>query len=572
MQSIAGRDAKSRASPIPWYAVLSFALIGIAAIVVLLTDGDTRAIAASVAVFAGTVSAGTVFVRRSRMLAPREQRAWTFVGRGLIIAAAGIVAVALWGAIAGDIPTFGVTDVFFVSGYGVIIFGIAILPHTAGTGLQRARVGLDATIGAISVGALAWVFIIDPIVIGLESAPLEARVFGVLYPLVDVGALIAIIIVTIRRSSLQFDFRMLILGAALAFQMIGDVSLLVSGNRTSLEDAEPLFVAYLVACALFLFTALNVDRMPAPRAHADRVAPAWAMVVPYVAATVMVLGLMHRLWDGSVDMDDRILLVSTVLVVVLVILRQAFSIRANRVLVEQQRSDLVSSISHELRTPLTAMVGFISILEDDQDLSRSERSEMIGVVADQAEYLAGIVEDLLTFTQGGEDHIDLDVAERSIPALIESAVLATSIDRKRVDVEVTPTLTALVDGSRIQQILVNLLSNAERYGGDQCLVVATATGSGLRIEVHDDGPGVPKKHELAIWERFERGANRYNAGTPGSGIGLAMVKSLAEAHGGRATYRRSKRLGGACFVVDLPGRVGKQQPIVALPKGKMAIG
>lgn len=572
MQSIAGRDARSRASPIPWYAVLSFALIGIAAIVVLLTDGDTRAIAASVAVFAGTVSAGTVFVRRSRMLAPREQRAWTFVGRGLIIAAAGIVAVALWGAIAGDIPTFGVTDVFFVSGYGVIIFGIAILPHTAGTGLQRARVGLDATIGAISVGALAWVFIIDPIVIGLESAPLEARVFGVLYPLVDVGALIAIIIVTIRRSSLQFDFRMLVLGAALAFQMIGDVSLLVSGNRTSLEDAEPLFVAYLVACALFLFTALNVDRMPAPRAHADRVAPAWAMVVPYVAATVMVLGLMHRLWDGSVDMDDRILLVSTVLVVVLVILRQAFSIRANRVLVEQQRSDLVSSISHELRTPLTAMVGFISILEDDQDLSRSERSEMIGVVADQAEYLAGIVEDLLTFTQGGEDHIDLDVAERSIPALIESAVLATSIDRKRVDVEVTPTLTALVDGSRIQQILVNLLSNAERYGGDQCLVVATATGSGLRIEVHDDGPGVPKKHELAIWERFERGANRYNAGTPGSGIGLAMVKSLAEAHGGRATYRRSKRLGGACFVVDLPGRVGKQQPIVALPKGKMAIG
>lgn len=572
MQSIAGRDATSRASPVPWYAVLSFALIGIAAIVVLLTDGDTRAIAASVAVFAGTVSAGTVFVRRSRMLAPRERRAWTFVGRGLIIAAAGIVAVALWGAIAGDIPTFGVTDVFFVTGYGVIIFGIAILPHTAGTGLQRARVGLDATIGAISVGALAWVFIIDPIVIGLEGAPLEARVFGVLYPLVDVGALIAIVIVTIRRSSLQFDFRMLILGAALAFQMIGDVSLLVSGNRTSLEDAEPLFVAYLVACALFLFTALNVDRMPAPRAHADRVAPAWAMVVPYVAATVMVLGLMHRLWDGSVDMDDRILLVSTVLVVVLVIVRQALSIRANRVLVEQQRSDLVSSISHELRTPLTAMVGFISVLEDDQDLSRSERSEMIGVVADQAEYLAGIVEDLLTFTQGGEDHIDLDVAERSIPALIENAVLATSIDRKRVDVEVTPTLTALVDGSRIQQILVNLLSNAERYGGDQCLVVATATGSGLRIEVHDDGPGVPKKHELAIWERFERGANRYNAGTPGSGIGLAMVKSLAEAHGGRATYRRSKRLGGACFVVDLPGRVGKQQPIVALPKGKMAIG
>jgi signal transduction histidine kinase len=447
-----------------------------------------------------------------------------------------------------------------------------MLPHTAGTGWQRIRIGLDAAIGAISVGALAWVFVIDPIVIGLEGAPLAARIFGVLYPLVDVGALIAIVIVTIRRSSLQFDFRMLLLGGALVFQTIGDVSLLVSGTRASLEEAEPIFVAYLAASAFFLLTAMNADRMPAPRAHADRIAPAWAMVVPYAAATIMVLGLMHRLWDGGVDTDDRILLVSTVLVVVLVISRQALSIRENRVLVEQQRSDLVSSISHELRTPLTSMVGFVSVLQDGQDLSRSERSEMIGVVADQAEYLARIVEDLLTFTQGGTDAVDLDVTEQRIPPLIENAILATSIDRNHVDVEVNPTLTALVDGSRIQQILVNLLSNADRYGGDRCLIVASAVGSGLTIEVHDSGPGVPKKHEVVIWERFERGANRYNAGTPGSGIGLAMVKSLAEAHGGRASYRRSKRLGGACFVVELPGRVGKQQPIAIVPSSKRAIG
>lgn len=572
MVHIPWRQANDRAGPIPWHAAVAFAVIAIGAVVVLATDGDTRAIAASVAVFTGTTTAGVLFVQRSKILAPRERRAWTFVGRGLLIGAAGIIAVAAWGAIVGETPTFGVTDVFFVVGYVVVIVGIAMLPHTAGTGWQRIRIGLDATIGAISVGALAWVFVIDPIVIGLEGAPIAARVFGVLYPLVDVGALIAIVIVTIRRSSLQFDFRMLLLGGALVFQTIGDVSLLVSGNRTSLEEAEPIFVAYLAASAFFLLTAMNADRMPAPRAHADRVAPAWAMVVPYAAATIMVVGLMHRLWDGSVDTDDRILLVSTVLVVVLVVSRQALSIRENRALVEQQRSDLVSSISHELRTPLTSMVGFVSVLKDGQDLTRSERSEMMGVVADQAEYLARIVEDLLTFTQGGTDAVDLDVTEQRIQPLIENAILATSIDRNRVEVEVNPTLTALVDGSRIQQILVNLLSNADRYGGDQCLVVASAVGSGLTIEVHDSGPGVPKKHEVVIWERFERGANRYNAGTPGSGIGLAMVKSLAEAHGGRASYRRSNRLGGACFVVDLPGRVGKQQPIVVVPSSTRAIG
>ena len=142
----------------------------------------------------------------------------------------------------------------------------------------------------------------------------------------------------------------------------------------------------------------------------------------------------------------------------------------------------------------------------------------------------------------------------------------------RVTTEIDPDLTAVVDDDRLVQILVNFISNAQRYGGDRCLVVARADSTRMVIEVHDSGPGVPKKYELTIWERFERGPNRYNASIPGSGIGLAMVRTIAEAHGGRVGYRQSERLGGACFSIDLPGIVGKIEPTVMAPSKTMAIG
>jgi signal transduction histidine kinase len=483
-----------------------------------------------------------------------------------------MVAIGVTAVLRGEAPAFGLADAIFVLGYVGVLVGFASLPHTSGTRLLRMRTGLDGLIGAVAVGALLWVLLLDIMVANVRGAPAWQTVLGSVYPLVDLGALVVFMIVAVRQTSLRFDLRIILLGTGILAQATADVLFLMSGVGRSLSEAQPPQLLYILAIMCYVATSAIVDRLPSAKQYSDRRTPLWALVAPYGAAIAMVVVMAVRLWDVDIDQADRVLIVAILVVGALVIARQAIAIRENRIAVEQQRSDLVSSISHELRTPLTAMVGFIAVLQEDQNLSAAERREIVGVVAEQTSHLERIVEDLLALGRGDSDRMELQVSEHDLADAIESALRSTEIDRDCVTVEVEPGLVAVVDGDRLQQILANLLTNASWYGGDECLVAAFSSGGGLFIEVHDSGPGVPKKHELAIWDRFERGQNRYNASVPGSGIGLAVVRSIAESHGGQATYRRSNRLGGACFVIDLPGRVGKQRPIALVPMSTRAIG
>ncbi|GMQ86072.1 MAG: hypothetical protein BMS9Abin07_1644 [Acidimicrobiia bacterium] len=544
---------------VPRYAFVVFGVIALAIAVAALGDAETRPIAGMVGIFAGLSAAGFSFVRKARKVDPEERRAWALVGAGLMIAALGVVVLALQVTITGDAPTFGPIDLFFLAGYGLAIIGFALLPHTAGNLLQRARIGLDGLIGAISIAALFWVLVLGGIVAGLARAPIWQRVIGSMYPLLDLGVVVVVMIAIVRRSSYRFDPRMVLFAVAMLLQTVGDVSFLVSGVGSSFAEAEPLYVVFLLAAAAFLATALIVDIEPEPRDYADRSTSLWSVMAPYTAAVAMLLVLVSRMIDSNFDTGDRLLLIATFLVAILVIGRQALAIRENRVLIEQQRTDLVSSISHELRTPLTAMLGFLSILHHNEVEGPRERAELIEVVHHQANYLARIVQDLLLLADGDPSGMSLTIGEVNVGGTIEHALNATSIDHDRVVVDAPKELIAHVDGERLEQILVNLITNAHRYGGNSCLIKAYAHGGALVVEVHDSGAGVPKKHELVIWERFERGPNRYNSVVPGTGIGLAVVRAIIDAHGGKVGYRRSEELGGGCFWVELPGRIDTER-------------
>jgi signal transduction histidine kinase len=280
---------------------------------------------------------------------------------------------------------------------------------------------------------------------------------------------------------------------------------------------------------------------------------------------VALLAVVRQVWLSDIDSDIAVLLVMGLGIGALVVVRQLVALRDYRNLVSEQRRGLVSSVSHELRTPLTAMVGFLEVLDDTTiELGAKERKELISIVRQQSLYMSRIVADLLLLARESNT-LELAESEASVNQLVDESARRLARQDRDLEVQVEPDLVAFADADRLRQALDNLIVNAFRYGGGKALVIGRSEGADLVIEVHDDGPGVPRKYELAIWEQFERGANRLNATTPGSGIGLSVVDLVVRRHGGTATYERSKLLGGACFRLVLPDRLRPEPSAVRPP-------
>ncbi|MEZ5175177.1 MAG: HAMP domain-containing sensor histidine kinase [Acidimicrobiia bacterium] len=549
------------------FALAVFGFLGLCGLVTLIGSKDVADAAGALGVFVGSGIAGWLFIHRARSVTGRERVAWSLIGVGLCIASMGVIVVAVVYFVQGDAPAFGWTDLFFLTTYLLVIVGAAALPYSQGSPLQRARMLLDGLIGAVSVAALLWVFLLADMTMGLAGASALTRTIGALYPFLDLAVLTVAMSVLLRRSRHRFDVRVALFTAGVFFQVVGDIAFFASGQTGSFQDANPLYVINLIAIGLYFASASLVGQPSIGREYADRNPPLWTQVAPYVPAVGMLGVLVAEAVVGGGETVEPILVVAVIVVGLLVIARQGVAIVDNRATIEEQRDLLVTTISHELRTPLTAIVGYLDLLmENDDELEREQRS-MVSIIHEQADYMATIVSDLMMLARGSDGGIDLDIEPVRVVDLTVAALHAAGIDPSSVEVECQPALGAFVDRSRMQQVLVNLLTNAERYGGERRIVRITADGSDITVEVHDNGPGVPRRHEMRVWERFERGPNRLNAIVPGSGIGLAVVRAIAEAHGGVTTYRSSELLGGACFSVLLPGRATRdptgreEQPI-----------
>jgi signal transduction histidine kinase len=226
-------------------------------------------------------------------------------------------------------------------------------------------------------------------------------------------------------------------------------------------------------------------------------------------------------------------------------------IRANEEATEKlirAKDQFIASISHELRTPLTAVVGLTAELSTS-DLSTSERDDLMKIVSDQAEEMTFIVEDLLTVARADMGNVSIALSEVDLCAQVSTAVDGLGFAYGNT---CPRTHAAYADPGRVRQILRNLLTNVERYGGSNARVVCGDADGGAWIEVRDDGEGVPAEDAERIFEIY----TIVHPGVQASvGLGLAVSRQLAELMGGSLSYSRD--LNESVFRLELPGSKAK---------------
>ncbi len=532
-------------------AKVALSLIAAAFVVSLAVPGAAEPVAVLV-LLAGHSFAGITMLRKARRLPAREGLVWKLIGVSLLMASTGVLLVGIVDSVVGSVPAFSTLDLFFFLAYAFLLTGLGVVPGQIGSWRERAQTLIDSALATISIGTLLTVVLLEDIWQSLADAPSFDRWVGMTYPILDVAAVVSIAVVFVKRRQFQFDYRFLVYALALTAQGIADVNYVTQVAGQSFGEVDSVFPFFILASFLFVATSAIVDWQPQPRELSDRRTPLWSMLLPYGATFFMVVLLISHVFDqGS---DDRLLLVATLLIAVLAYARQALAIYQNRILVDQERNSLISSLSHELRTPLTSLVGFLSLLDDEGDLLTSEdRIEMISTTRQQADYMGRMVTDLVMLSRDDLDQTDILPSEVKLEALVERALVSADLSGDKVTTTLPAGLILSIDADRIQQVTVNLLANAHRYGDGRVAVVATPIGHDLELAIHDNGTGVPKKHHVTMWERFERAHHRFDASLPGSGIGLAIVAALVRAHGGKVGYRDSELLGGACFTVHLPG-------------------
>ena len=222
---------------------------------------------------------------------------------------------------------------------------------------------------------------------------------------------------------------------------------------------------------------------------------------------------------------------------------------------DEERSDFVTTISHELRTPMSAVYGAaLTLLRDDVEFPEDRRRELLRMIAEQAARLSRITEEILITSKldRGELKVEqepVDVAE-VIRATVE-AVQAQVDDPPPIETEVPSEVGAASgDRNRIQQVLVNLLDNAVKYGEAPIVVGASRPDGLVRITVSDKGPGIAPADQPRVFEKFFRADPQLVRAPGGTGLGLYISRELATRMGGRLDVT-SEPGEGSTFVLEL---------------------
>jgi two-component system sensor histidine kinase KdpD len=208
---------------------------------------------------------------------------------------------------------------------------------------------------------------------------------------------------------------------------------------------------------------------------------------------------------------------------------------------------MLVGLSHDLRSPAVAIHGYSSLLRDATD--DAERAQFIDGISASSDYLNGLVDALLELSRVGRTQTEIEPVDLAEVVRTVAKRIAVSHPSARIEVDDGLPVVRL-NPIRAEQLVDNLVSNAVKHGGREGLVVRVTgrhTDEVFQLQVADDGVGVRPEDRDRIFDLFQRGRD---PAVPGTGVGLGMVRRIAELHGGEVHLADSET--GACFVVSFP--------------------
>lgn len=221
---------------------------------------------------------------------------------------------------------------------------------------------------------------------------------------------------------------------------------------------------------------------------------------------------------------------------------------------ERLRNSLLAALSHDLRTPLTLLVGLSESLTRSKPLLPASQLELAQGLHDEALRMSALVANLLDMARLQSGEIKLHLEWQALEEVVGTALRLTAplLEKYVVRTSIPPDFPLVrFDAILLERVLCNLLENAAKYAvpGSRVDISAVLHGTYAALTVADDGPGIAPGREEEMFEKFTRGERE--SARSGVGLGLAICRTIVEAHGGKIRYARSV-LGGAAFVITLP--------------------